>query len=403
MRTRILAVIAAAFALSGTTLAIVPATSQAVDPPMWGLCGPSTETNCIEEAKANGVDTAPAQLGTVRDFPWVKQFDANLIDFGVWHDLGNGSSTNVVDPTIEYRLVVRTGTFNPRELHAIARDGSYSVSRSVATGYKFTVTFKPTPTHRTDAISCTYDGGCGGSTTAATEDLTGFATGDVQTLNPAVSGLSAAEAAQRTGMATFTNAQDSYVFYNNDFDLLEVRLANAHLEADGITLVTDGSYDAFLPDAFLIGTMNVPDPDALTKYSFTVTRTSSGATSIAPMSVVHETGGVRIKLRNIAFSRPTYKIKPKPTVPGKPRITSVLKISGPGAKVYFKSPLANGGRSVDRYSTRCRKYSTSAWHSAAGSRSPLTVTSLPYGKVYCQVRAHNSIGWGPFGSLLGSH
>ncbi|RNL77726.1 hypothetical protein [Nocardioides marmorisolisilvae] len=401
MRTRILALVAAVAACAGTALVVVPI-AHADSPPFdtdWAICSDASDTNCIVSATANGVDTVPTQNNTVRDYPWVKQIDANLIDFGVWHDLGNGSTTNVVDPSVEYQLVVRTGTFVPREMNAVARDGSYSISRSVTTGYTFTVTFKPTPTHRTDAISCSYDGGCGGSTTAATDDLTGFATGDVQTLT--TSGLSPAEISQRYGMATFTNAQNSYVFYNNDFDLLEVRLANPHLEADGVTPVTDGSYDAFLPDAFLIGTMNVPDPASVTKYSFTVTRTASGSTTVAPMSVVHEPGGVRIKLRNISFSRPKYSIKPHKMVPGKPRMAGVKKIVG-GAKASFSAPVANGGAKIDFYRLACKK-SGGSWHFKNGTKSPITMTGLPYGTVYCQIRAHNSVGYGPYGGLWKSH
>ena len=35
-----------------------------------------------------------------------------------------------------------------------------------------------------------------------------------------------------------------------------------------------------------------------------------------------------------------------------------------------------------------------AWRAAKGTASPITVGHLPKGKVYCQVRAHNKLGWG---------
>jgi hypothetical protein len=401
MRHRIVAAFGSAALLAAGLAAAGPVQAvPAFDSP-WTLCASASDSSCIVSATANGGATFPGQVPSdtsPRDYPWVSQVDGNLIDFGVWHDDGSHNSTNVVDPTVTYTLVVRTGTFMPREMDAVARNGSYSIG-SDATGYTFTVTFQPTAVHRTDKISCTYDGGCGDNTTAATSDQTGFATGAVQTLDPSVSGLDPVEVAERTGMYTFTNAQDSYVYYDNDLNVLEVRLANPHLETDGTTPVTDGSYDGFVPDAYLTGVMGVPDPTVL--GGFTVTRTVGGVTVPASASMTHVSGGVVFHLSGISFSRPQYRLKPLPTPPGRPRGVIAVKTGRHTAKVRFARPLLNGGRAIGYYQGRCRHFG-GVWHYARRSASPVYFTALPVGRVWCQVRAHNVKGYGKWSALVHS-
>ncbi|MCW2755818.1 MAG: hypothetical protein JWQ32_3229 [Marmoricola sp.] len=403
MRTRLLAPLAtAALTAGGLVAAAGPANAKPAFNDYWGLCGGAIQSYCIESATQDGNPVAPLGQETVAgDYPSITQVDANLIDFGLQHD-PSGTDTNTDNnlsmPSAVYKLVVRTGTFDPRELDAIARNGSYSIGKD-AYGWKFTLTFQPTAIHQTDpGTPCSYDGGCGDSTTKASAayDLPAFATGAIQTLDPAVSGLSATEVSERTGMYTFTSAENSYVFYNNDLNVLEVRLANPHLQADGVTPVTDGTYDAFVPNAYLIGTMGVPDPSLLS--GFTVTKTVGTTTVPATASMTHLSGGIVFHLAGISFSRPTYRLRPLPTPPGRPRSVVATKTGRHTAKVSFRRPLLNGGRAITYYQARCQRLH-GTWHYARRSGSPIYVTRLPAGRVWCEVRAHNAKGYGKWSAL----
>lgn len=404
MRTRLLALLAGAALAAAGLAAATPAHANPPFDTNWQICSSSSQAYCIESATQDGAAVLPDQDGsssTNRDFPWISQVDNNLIDFGVYHDDGSHSHLDyaLIDPNAVYKLVVRTGTFVPRELDAVARNGSYTISRDT-TGWKFTLIFRPTAVHQTNPTihPCSYDGGCGDSTykADAAYDQPAFATGGIQTLNPAVSGLSAAEVAQRFGMYTFTSAENSYVFYNNDLNLLEVRLANPHLEADGTTPVTDGTYDGFIPNAYLTGTMGVADPSMLS--GFTVTKTVGTTTVPATATMTHLAGGIVFHLSGISFSRPKYQLRPHATPPGRPRAVVATKTGRHTAKVTFRMPLLNGGRAIGYYQARCQRLG-GAWHYARRSGSPIYVTGLPVGRVWCQVRAHNVKGYGKWSAL----
>jgi hypothetical protein len=405
MRSRILVLVAAAAACLGGALVAVPTAHASPLPPIgteWASCGGSPTANyCVLNASRNS-DPIPSSGERWR--PWVDRIGPGDIRYGVYHEYSDGSGFHQdadVPVGDTYSLTVRTGTIHPRELYGNVRNVDFSIGTD-STGWTFTITFQPTPLHHVgyngDTRTCTIDGGCGDSTWEASLDYDGFVTGYVTDLDS--SGLSSSEIGWRTGMIRAYNAQDESTYYDPDLDSLVIKLANPHLTGTGA--VATGSYQMYFPNAYLINVMGVPDPASLTSGSLTVTRSAYDSSGPVPFTVTHDSGGVQVSIAGITYSRPTYKIKPKPTVPGKPRLTSVVKLTGGRAKLSFKAPLANGGRSVDRYSARCRKYTTSSWHSAAGSSGPLVVSGLPSGKVYCQVRAHNSIGWGPFGSLWGS-
>ena len=394
MRRRLLAVLASAAMCAGAAL-VATSPAQADTPPPddqdWVLCTVGTDDYCIESATANGVPTTPGTLGggSPRDFPWVKFAVAHVVVFGVYKDF-NGTGNDLrygVDQSVTYRLVVRTGAFNPREMTGIVRNADYTISKSVTGGWRFTLEFQPTSVHHSAPGTCSVDGGCVSDTTKATFDVSGFASGGIE--DHVGSGLSASEISQRTGMFHATNAQDSYDFYDIDTNTLVVRLANPHLKADG-TPVNDGTYDTFIPNAYLTGTMGIPDPAALTGGSFVVTKTVGTTTTSAPFTLLHEAGGIRIKITGITFSRPTYRIHAGPS---QPRRVSARKISTHKARVRFAKPASNLGYRINRYQARCHKLGK-AWHAAKGTSSPITVGNLPKGKVDCQVRAHNKLGWG---------
>lgn len=401
MRTRLLVLLACAATAFGTALVALP-TAEAVDPPMWTICSLPSQVRCIESATANGVSTLPGSAGTgpARDFPWIKDLSEtpDLLDFGVYHDTnGNGSSLDYagIDPSVTYVLVVRTGTFRPREMDAVARNGNFAISGNAVAGWKITLQFQPTAIHQVAAGQCSFDGGCVPDTVDATFDEPGVVIGSVDDL--AASGLSSREIYARQGMFTTTSAQDSYPYYDIDTGTLEIRLANPHRTAGGVP-VTDGNYDAFIPNAYLTYVMGIPDPSALSASAFLVSRASSSAPTT--YTVTPEGTGVRIHISNISFSRPTYNIRIKPTAPGQPRLSKVTKTRH-SATVRFSAPVANGRARIDKYQARCHAPGR-AWHFKTGTRSPLTVGSLPKGRAYCQVRAHNAKGWGRFSPVAHS-
>lgn len=395
MRRRLLVLLAVVTVCLGTALVAAPAQAETQPPNDTDFvpCTGPTDDYCIESATANGVATAPNTLndGNARDYPYVKFAVAHVLVYGVWHD-SNGHGTvldNVVDPAVAYHLVVRTGSFNPREMTGIVRNADYSISHSVTGGWRFTLDFQPTSVHHygIGPGGCSVDGGCVPDTTKATFDVSGFASGGIEDL--VGSGLTAAEISQRTGMFHATNAQDSYDFYDIDTNTLVVRLANPHLKADG-TVVTDGSYDTFLPNAWLTGTLGIADPSSLSAGTVVVTKTVGSSTSSAPFTLTHEPDGIRIKISGISFSKPTYRIHPGASAP---RHVVARKISAHKARVKFRKPATTLGYRINRYQARCQKPGK-AWRAAKGTASPITVGHLPKGKVYCQVRAHNKLGWG---------
>lgn len=402
MRTKLLVLLACASAALGTALVVLPATTAtaAGDPPLWELCTTAAQEYCIESAAVKGgsaVTPGPTPASN-RDFPWFKGFASeHSMVFGIYHDV-NGSGTNLtydVDPTKTYVLVVRTGTFRPREMNATATNGDFSVGGNATSGWKATIQWQPTNVHHVSAISCSFDGGCGTASTKADNEDPFYGVGSIEDLIG--SGLSSREIYARQGMFTVTNAQNTYPFYDLDTATLEIRMANPHLDQSGNPVI-DGTYDGFIPNAYLI-MMGVPEPSALTKSSFIVTKSVDGTTTTAPFTFISEPGGVRIKFSGISFSRPTFKVRIKPTVPGKPRLYDVVKTTRTTAKSKFYAPIANGNRRIDRYQARCHAAGR-AWHYKYGTKSPITVGSLPRGAVYCQVRAHNVKGWGRWSAAL---
>jgi hypothetical protein len=413
MRTRLLVLLACLGACVGTALVALP-TAHADSPPPgdtdWSLCSGPSDDYCVWSSQrktavtpyANVVPGVDITDGDVpRDYPWVKGVtgESHLMVFGVWRDVfGHGGTLdNDVDPAYTYRLVVRTGTFFPREMTGIMRNADYVITRSPTGGWQFTVTFQPTAVHHAGIGpgECSVYGPCVSDSTNATWDVPGFASGAIEDL--AVSGLDASEISQRTGMFRTTSAQDEDVVYDPDTNALVVRLANPHRTASG-TLVTDGTYDAFIPNRFLIGTMNVPDPSMLT--GFTVTKSVGGTTTPASAAFTFLPGrGVLIRISGISFSKPTYRLVPRATPPGRPRAVVATKIAPHKAKVRFAKPLLNGGRAIGYYQARCRKATGGIWHYDRRSVSPVYVDSLRIGRQVCQVRAHNVKGFGLWSAL----
>lgn len=402
MRRRLLVLVAAVATVLATAGVTMPAQADTRPPndQDWLLCTGPADDFCIESATANGIATYPGvnpdDGAVVRDYPWVKFVDTRLAIFGAWRDV-NGTGNvldNSVTPGVAYRVVARTGDFNPREMTGKVKNADYRIDRSVTGGWRFTLEFEPTNVHHygIGPGGCSVYGYCVPNTTRATWDVAGYASGAIEDLIE--SGMPRSEVIQRTGMFSVSNAQDHHVEYDPDTNQLVVKLANPHLDEDG-NEITDGNYSALIPNAYLIGSLNVPDPSTLTANSFVVTKTYGSGSTRVPIGLTVEPGGVRIRIDPISFSKPTYKLSPKPKPPGKPRLVSVTKYPG-AARSAFHAPLADGGRKIDMYQARCHK-AGGAWKYKFGTRSPITLTSMPPGTVYCQVRAHNAVGWGEFG------
>jgi hypothetical protein len=423
VRARILVVIAAVAACLGTALVAVPLThadavGSAFSYRVLDMCSDDADgKECVVSATRNGVPITsnyPTGVGSHEwfyvDNGWrngIWSFNLNTITIP---PSGPPTASKFVDVTADWVITVNTGSYAPRELNSKTQNTTFTRGGNATDGYTFTISFNPVPIawrFYDNTFTCDSTG-CGDNTTQA-DFVSGPGQGDSDgyVSDLADSPYSSRYVYSRTGFVTAGNAQyQAEPYYDADTNSLVVQLANPHLRSADPTDTASGFFEAFLPDSYLTTQLSVPDPSTLTGGSVTVQRL--GTTTATPFTLTHtapgaDIPGVWIKVHNVGFSRPRYKITPKPSVPGKPRPTSVLKLTGGQAKIYFKAPLANGGRSVDRYSARCRKYTTSAWHSVAGTKSPLTVTGLPSGKVYCQVRAHNSVGWGSFSSLWGSH
>ncbi len=390
MRRRLLALLAAV-ALGTTGLLVAPAHAVSPPPPGddWSPCGGATTVYCVVSRTRNGV----AVTDTDTYYPYAHTLDNHTIGFGVWHNTGSTLDGEVL-PGDTYKLVVNTGAILPREVDANAQDVTFSRGGSPGS-YTVTLIFRPTPVHHVgygvDTRTCTI-GACGDETWRASLDYDGFVTGYVTDL--ATSGLDATEISQRTGMISAYNAQDANVFYDPDTNSLVVQLANPHLTGTGA--VATGSYETFLPTAFLEGTMNVPDAGTLTAGTVTVVRSAGGSVSSAPFTLAHVPGGVRIAITGITYSSPTYTIHPGPS---KPRHVHARKVSAHKARVKFRKPAKALGHKINRYQARCHR-AGKAWHKSKGTASPLYVGHLPRHKVYCQVRAHNKLGWGAWSATV---
>ena len=219
----------------------------------------------------------------------------------------------------------------------------------------------------------------------------GFVTGYVTNL--VGSGLDADEIGFRTGYVYAYNAQTAPMpFYDFDTHSLVVRLANPHLRSPGVPAT--GSYETFIPYAMLTGVMNVPSPASLTGGTVVVSRSASGSTSAVPFTLTHLPGGVRIEIPSVTYSSPTYRIRPKRTRPGPPRLRAVARTAPRTVRVAFRPPLANGGARVTKYVARCVTAQGRTF-TASKAASPIAVR-VPRRKVTCSVRAVNRIGKGPF-------
>lgn len=403
MRTRLLALVAAVAALLGTALAVVPNAGAAPQPPGAPVsgndflkCTTPEQRYCVVSAKINNVEITGYDTPGAGTFKPFAQFNDAYVDvsFGVvLYSTPSDSDTDLGTNSDLYALRVNTGAVQPREMDGAFQDATFSIGRYPSGDWNFTISFRPTSRHTWSGGVCDFRV-CGDDTTQADFDRNGWAQGSVSSLTGYPDPV---ERFQRIGSIRATSAQYENTMYDPDTDSIIVDLSNPHRTGTG-AVITNGVYEAFLPNAYLIGQMEIPNPDTVTLASFVVTKPGGSA---AAFSLTRTTRGIKIKITGISYSSPRFTMKVKPTVPGKPRLYDVIKTSRSTAKSKFYAPIANGNRRIDKYQARCHAAGR-AWHYKSGSKTPITVRYLPRGKVYCQVRAHNVKGWGRWSAAMRS-
>jgi hypothetical protein len=403
MRRRLLVLLASMAVCFGTALVAVPA-AQAFTYTVLPVCGPGDQV-CVVSAYRNGV---PANTGADAEAaPNGVPTEWYYVDNG-WRDgifsFNLGTKTNMspgpdvdsksIDASATWEITVNTGPYYPRELNGKMRNTVFTRGGNPTTGYWFHVKFNPVPVawrFFDPSFSCDMTG-CGNDSTVA--DFVsgageGFSDGYVSDL---ADSSSPAYVSARTGFVMASNAQyQSEPYYDRETNSIVVQMANPHLRAPGSPAT--GFFEAFLPYAYLTSQLGVPDTDTLTAGTFTVWR--DGTTTSVPFTLTRTATGIWIRVHGIGFSRPTFRLHAGPSAP---RRVSAHKTSAHKARVKFRKPASNLGYRINRYQARCHKLGK-AWHAAKGTTSPITVGHLPTGRVYCQVRAHNRLGWGTWSAV----
>jgi len=402
-RTLVLAFSASVLALPVATASPASADPKPADGIAWPRCGSGDDTDgkyCIESVTADGVEFYPpdGSVDTVFDQPEVDLLGPGEVRFGVelWQVVGGQYSAvggnASVDPTTTWQITANVRSIDLVEMTGSVRDPLLSLGGDATSGYTFTLTFTPTPMAiMEDYTSCTYADGCGDDDTVATLVYGGFASGKLTDDTDMAGTWTPAEINRRRGYVTTSNAQEASWRYDLSSNTMVVEMANPHLRAVGEPAV--GYFDVVVPDALLINEYSVPDPTALTAGSLTVKRTGSSAP--VDFTVTREAGGVRLKVDDITFSTPQFKIHPKVSAPGAPRWGSVTRPHKKTVKVTFRKPLANGGSPIKAYKVQCAR-GAGAWTMRLTSVTPAVFPNMTPKPMTCKVRAINAEGRGPW-------
>lgn len=398
MRSRLLAVLTAVTGCLGTALVAAPA-AQAWSYAVLPMCSGSVHTLCVVSATRNGVtantetDAANAPDGVPTEWYYVDNgWRDGVFGFNLNTKTNHGSTSEdskSVDASATWAITVNTGSSYPREIDAKTRNTVFTTGGNPTTGYWFTIQFNPVPVawrYFDPSFTCDMTA-CGNDGTLADFVSTpgkGFADGYVTDL---ADSPSPAYVSARTGMVLAGNAQyQAEPSYDAGTNSLLVQMANPHLSSPGVP--ASGFFEAFLPNAYLTSQLGVPDPASLSGATFSVLR--DGSTTSTAFALTHTSTGIWIRVHDIGFSRPTFRLHPGPSAP---RRISARKVSAHKARVSFRKPASTLGHRINRYQARCQKPGR-VWRTTKGTASPLTVGSLPTGRVICQVRAHNRLGWG---------
>ncbi|MFN8192955.1 MAG: fibronectin type III domain-containing protein [Nocardioidaceae bacterium] len=399
----------AALAVAALATPVLTASPASADPKPgegqeWPLCGEGGDTDgfyCVVSVTRDGVPvTSEPDLsvdGSYED-PYIDLIGPGDVRFGIDHWVVTGGVPDIIgtiEPDVTWEWTVNTGPVDPVEMYGHLRDPQLSFGGNATDGYTFTLSVKPAPiAWNWDAsgwLPCDFPDACGDDTTVAGLVYDGFITGYV---TDDAAWTPASEVAHRRGYINSYNAQNASWFYDSATNSMVVQMANVHLKAPGVPAT--GYFETVIPDAMLIHEYSVPDPDNLTTGSFQVRQ--SGTTATVPFTVTRLPGAVRLEIEGITFSTPEFRIKPKASVPGKPRWGSVTRPKRTTVKVTFKRPLADGGKAITGYRVQCGR-GDAVWTTGVRRVAPVTFPDMPRKLVDCRVRARNAKGLGPWSTV----
>lgn len=370
------------------------------------MCGQDGDTDgfyCVESVTRDGVPVGEPDTSVdgLYEDPYIDLIGPGDIRFGVenWEVVGGvlqtGDPWGDVDPEATWEWTVNTGPIDPVELYGQMRDPELSFGGNDVTGHTFTLSLRAAPLALSWGVlgpdGCSYSGGCGDDMTVAGLVYNGFITGYVT--DDAGSSLTPTEVNRRRGYINTYTSEYAAWYYDFDANAMVVELANVHLMAPGVPAT--GVFEQVIPDAMLIHDFGVPDPDTLTTGSVSVRQT--GSTATVPFTVTREPGAIRIRIHDITFSTPQFRIRTKASVPGAPRWGSVTRPQKRMVKVTFRRPVADGGHAIKAYKVRCAR-GVSAWTVRLTKVKPALFPHMTLKPMTCTLRAINSEGAGPWSS-----
>jgi hypothetical protein len=177
--------------------------------------------------------------------------------------------------------------------------------------------------------------------------------------------------------------------YERATNSIVLAMSAPHFASTGV--LNRGVVDMFLPYAMLERSLEVPNPRSLGAGGFIVRRNGSGGA--VPVTVTHGSGGIRLRISDITFSSPTYRVAVKPSRPGTVRVLRSRRLSGMTASVAL-APTTTGGRPVLEYVVSCRASGQRA-RVGRSARPTIVVRGLAPGVGYsCRAHARNAVGAG---------
>jgi hypothetical protein len=273
--------------------------------------------------------------------------------------------------------------------YAFARDLAITPGGDASNGYTLAVDGSPVALEWKESTSggdCEV-GDCGGNTTQADVEPTALSgnTQNMATWDPS-------EKARFAGMYSGSDAQyrSEPSFSNFPSPSWSLDLGNPHLSVSGTPVI--GTYSAFVPKALLdeVGATAAQAASA----GLIVKRTDGGTTTTVGAAVMPTAdGGVYMRIPQVHYSTPTFKIKGtgghKLVIrPDAPRSFIGRPLDG-GAVFKFRRPYFDGGARITHFVVTCSAPTTQV-ESSTGAVA-IEVDNLPNDEAStCFVRAENA-------------
>jgi hypothetical protein len=367
-------------------LALTVLMTVLVVPPPASAVGCTTP--CLVSATLDGADPGPGYKVTVlpnnpgggeHQVLWSVTTDTDD------PDLGAAARTGV------WVITIDTGTVIPRVM--FTHGGAVSVTRTVDGGgtYHATITANPIlltggcdqdpwPWTCDSPASQQWDGYLDGT-------ITDYGSWDDDAQRSAMWGMNFATNVAATSMPPEITSDAT-----TGVDQLLIRLANAHLESDGIT-VFHGFVHLRIPNAFLRNAYGIDDPATLTSAGLDPELSGSGTGTV---TVTPEADGTALLVdaTNLTFSARTLRLHQGAIKPHRPTHLTAKRKAAHRAKLRFHASTARGSK-VTGYKARCIGGSDKVL--AKGHASPVKVKGLRAGVAYdCRVRATSKAGKSPW-------